>query len=368
MGISGIYEIGLTRVQTVDALIEFSRRKGKCLDFLDYIRRISLSPPARDDVQPLTIMTIYRAKGLEWQSVFVPGCNEGLMPCATAESSGQSKELVQDVEAERRLFYVAVTRAKSSLHLYTALDKPLSRFLADADIRLLLEEMDDFSELLENSLRIVRQKGLIRFCRYIGKFHMERFLKIWQPLSTAHKEVVNSSISSLQGKIDKAIAAEKAKKPKPRSKKQSAVANNAEEILAKKKEAHQNAPLQIRKFKSTYFALERGDILEFEPYEDGDIIVLSPDGLVGVIEFEQMPEFDKTFVLWSECEGRVDAVSEDGLQIEAYFSEFAFIRPRNPKKSVPATSNETSGKKKIPLADKTLLSGVEILKRLVTGK
>ncbi len=366
LGISGIYEIGITRVQTVDALIEFSRRKGKCLDFLDYIRKISLNPPVRQDVQPLTIMTIYRAKGLEWKTVFVPGCNEGIMPCATADDSGKKGELVQDVEAERRLFYVAVTRAKTSLHLYSALDKPLSRFLEDADIRLLLDEMDDMSELLENSLRIVRQKGLIRFCRYMGKFHLERFLQVWKPLSSAHKDVVKTSIDSLTGKIEKAVAAEAARKPRRRQKAAEPV-EDPEKLLAEKKETHQDSVLPIRKFKSTYFSVEPGDLLEFEPYEDGDVMVLSPDGLVGVIEFEHVLGFDKSFVLWSDCEGRVEAVSEDGLSIEAVFSEFAFVRPSTAQKPARVSKSEASAKKKNHLTDKSLLSGVEIVKRLVAG-
>ena len=363
LGISGIYEIGITRVQTVEALIEFSRRKGKCLDFLDYIRRISLSPPARKDMQPLTIMTIYRSKGLEWDTVFIPGCNEGLMPCATADDKGHAAELVQDVEAERRLFYVAVTRARQSLHLYTARDKPLSRFLEEANIHVLLEEIEDMEELITNSLRIVRQKGLIRFCRYVGKFQLERFLSIWKPLPQAHRDVINSSIDSLESKIEKALVSE-AKKQK-RTRKPARQAPDPRVALTEKTEWHRNSILHVRKFKSTYFVVEPGDLLEFELYEDGDIMVLSPDGLVGVIELDKMDGFEAAFVNWPECEGRIEAVSEDGLSIEATFSEFGAIKTSI--QATPATAKEADKKpdKQQGLTDPLLQAGVTIIKSLL---
>ena len=58
----------------------------------------------------VTLATIHSAKGLEWESVFVMGLADGLLPIAYAESP----ELI---DQERRLFFVAVSRAKSRLHL-----------------------------------------------------------------------------------------------------------------------------------------------------------------------------------------------------------------------------------------------------------
>ena len=61
-----------------------------------------------DDVNTVTIMTIHSAKGLEFKQVFLVGLEEELFP--SAMSSGSQKEL----EEERRLFYVALTRAEES--------------------------------------------------------------------------------------------------------------------------------------------------------------------------------------------------------------------------------------------------------------
>ena len=61
-----------------------------------------------DDFNKVTIMTIHSAKGLEFKHVFIAGLEEGLFP--SPMSSGTQKEL----EEERRLFYVALTRAEVS--------------------------------------------------------------------------------------------------------------------------------------------------------------------------------------------------------------------------------------------------------------
>lgn len=86
--------------------------------------------PVADGV---TLASIHAAKGLEWRVVFVVGCSEGLLPLQYAETADQ-------VEEERRLAYVAITRAADRLHLSWARarqpggrpTRSASRFLADA--------------------------------------------------------------------------------------------------------------------------------------------------------------------------------------------------------------------------------------------
>ena len=58
----------------------------------------------------VTLASIHSAKGLEWRAVFVVGCSDGLLPLQHADTPAQ-------VEEERRLAYVAVTRAADHLHL-----------------------------------------------------------------------------------------------------------------------------------------------------------------------------------------------------------------------------------------------------------
>jgi DNA helicase-2/ATP-dependent DNA helicase PcrA len=67
----------------------------------------------------VTLTTIHRAKGLEWEEVYVPGCNNELIP---------HKNNI-DIEEERRLFYVAITRARTHLILTAQRNEAPSPFL-----------------------------------------------------------------------------------------------------------------------------------------------------------------------------------------------------------------------------------------------
>ncbi len=84
------------------------------------------------NMEAVTVMTVHAAKGLEFAAVFVPGLEEGLFPALERPSC--------DVEEERRLFYVAITRAERCLFLSSAKQRTVhgkrrkqapSRFLAE---------------------------------------------------------------------------------------------------------------------------------------------------------------------------------------------------------------------------------------------
>ena len=68
----------------------------------------------------VTLSTVHQAKGMEWPVVVLPWLTDGMFPSAKALEEGRMDE-------ERRLFYVAVTRAKDSLHLFV----PQTRRMAD---------------------------------------------------------------------------------------------------------------------------------------------------------------------------------------------------------------------------------------------
>jgi DNA helicase-2/ATP-dependent DNA helicase PcrA len=92
----------------------------------------------KEDTGAVTLMTVHLAKGLEFQRVFVTGLEEGLFPIG--ESAFDEKEL----EEERRLAYVAITRARERLTLTSAASRKIygkshwnvaSRFVAEAGLR-----------------------------------------------------------------------------------------------------------------------------------------------------------------------------------------------------------------------------------------
>ena len=76
----------------------------------------------RKDQDAVTLSTMHSAKGLEYQVVFILQANEGITPYKKAVKP-------DEIEEERRMFYVAVTRAKTYLHIYVLKErynKPLS--------------------------------------------------------------------------------------------------------------------------------------------------------------------------------------------------------------------------------------------------
>jgi DNA helicase-2/ATP-dependent DNA helicase PcrA len=109
-----------------------------------------LAGPPHLDEDYLVISTIHSAKGLEWSVVHVPHVVDGAIPIDMALSTDEG------LEEERRLFYVAVTRARDELHLYAPLRMPhhrfarddrhsfapLSRFITD-DVRASLDVVDE---------------------------------------------------------------------------------------------------------------------------------------------------------------------------------------------------------------------------------
>ncbi|MFX1339778.1 MAG: ATP-dependent helicase [Promethearchaeota archaeon] len=109
------------RLSDIDALIELSLEFKTIRNFLDHLN-LNISELSnnvkrtKDDGEKdnqVVLSTIHKAKGLEWKIVFIISLSEKLFP-----SSHISKNQL-DIEEERRVFYVAVTRAKDDLYLIT---------------------------------------------------------------------------------------------------------------------------------------------------------------------------------------------------------------------------------------------------------
>jgi DNA helicase-2/ATP-dependent DNA helicase PcrA len=101
------------RLQDLDSLISVSSRYETIEDLLS---DFALEPPEinaekQTEQDFLTLSTIHSAKGLEWHTVFLISATDGCIP------SARSVDDINDCEEERRLFYVAITRAKQNLYL-----------------------------------------------------------------------------------------------------------------------------------------------------------------------------------------------------------------------------------------------------------
>ena len=89
--------------ELVRALADFEALQG----FLDHVSLV-MENEERDDDAKLSMMTLHGAKGLEFDTVFLPGWEEGVFPNQRALDEGGNKSL----EEERRLAYVGITRAR----------------------------------------------------------------------------------------------------------------------------------------------------------------------------------------------------------------------------------------------------------------
>jgi DNA helicase-2/ATP-dependent DNA helicase PcrA len=82
--------------------------------FLETVRLSSDQDDLDENADRVPLMTLHTAKGLEFPAVFMPGCEDGLLP------HERSRDLPRQMEEERRLFFVGVTRAKRRLTLLHA--------------------------------------------------------------------------------------------------------------------------------------------------------------------------------------------------------------------------------------------------------
>jgi len=130
------------RLLDIGVLVDLSSR----YDALDkFLTDFALDPPSKkfgnktvplideSEDKPLTVSTIHSAKGLEWYSVIIPHALDGLIPSVRALNN------IEEIEEERRLFYVACSRAKQDLIItmpsyvstYNAFLSYPSRFLVE---------------------------------------------------------------------------------------------------------------------------------------------------------------------------------------------------------------------------------------------
>ncbi len=101
--------------------IENWETKNPTLKLEDYLEEISLmnmsSDSEEDAINYVTLMTIHASKGLEFKNVFLLGLNEDVFPSARISQIEDEQKKKHKMEEERRLAYVAITRAKEKLFI-----------------------------------------------------------------------------------------------------------------------------------------------------------------------------------------------------------------------------------------------------------
>ncbi|WP_445736662.1 ATP-dependent helicase [Mariniflexile sp.] len=139
---------GVTRMENIEELLngmkdfvegqkELADTTGNLAEFLEDVALSTDIDADKGDPDHVALMTIHLAKGLEFPYVYIVGLEEDLFP--SAMSMGTRSEL----EEERRLFYVAVTRAEKQAYLTYALSRYRWGKLVDSEPSRFIEEIDE---------------------------------------------------------------------------------------------------------------------------------------------------------------------------------------------------------------------------------
>ena len=117
-----IYEDRVNNIKELSSMFikyEEESEDANLSEFLEDVALISDIDSYNEDEDAVVLMTLHSAKGLEFPVVFIPGMEEGIFP------GNQSMFSEEDLEEERRLAYVGITRAKKKLYLISSQQRML---------------------------------------------------------------------------------------------------------------------------------------------------------------------------------------------------------------------------------------------------
>ncbi len=137
------------RQDQIQRLVDLAHKYGSSpKDFLDFLETSYGQDDYNPDIESVSIMTLHASKGLEFNTVFIAGLEDGLIPYTIYRNE-------VDIDEERRLLYVGMTRAKELLYLTYAKSREYlnrrwqlkpSRFLSEIRRDLLQEKKQDYNK------------------------------------------------------------------------------------------------------------------------------------------------------------------------------------------------------------------------------
>lgn len=152
-----------TRIDNIKELANSMENYENLEEFLEHISLVNDKDEETKE-NKLTIMTLHAAKGLEFEAVFLPGFEEGIIPSQRSVQENGN----QGLEEERRLAYVGITRAKSMLFISYCTTRRLFGSTQGAIASRFVEEMD--SNYLTFVKNTYQQNSAQLFNNHYNKF------------------------------------------------------------------------------------------------------------------------------------------------------------------------------------------------------
>jgi DNA helicase-2/ATP-dependent DNA helicase PcrA len=182
---SGGEALGQARRAMVHAFIGLAEGRGGVDAFLSHLEALGNAKTRA----AVTITTIFRAKGLEWPTVIVPGCNQGMIPYERGSSPVE----------ERRLLYVAITRSRQRLFLHALQSRPLSSFLAEAPINEVLSTVETVRRTLMRDPLRWSDKDALLVAVASKRLGLDEYLLHWW--DSARRDAVITRVGSLLAQL-----------------------------------------------------------------------------------------------------------------------------------------------------------------------
>ena len=171
-----------TKISNIDELISNIMSYDKETSLSDYLSNMSLLTEIdkTSDAKGVNLMTVHAAKGLEFKIVFLVGMEEGLFPIIRQDED-------EDIEEERRLCYVAITRAEDLLFISSSKTRYLYGKMTPKIKSRFINEMQDTIEIVEE-----KNQRLIDVIDYSGK--IDERITTYKKVQTPKKSIKSVNV------------------------------------------------------------------------------------------------------------------------------------------------------------------------------
>lgn len=175
---SGFPQTGEGRALSVEVFIQYAQdfagESGTLLAFMGHISDLRQQKIGQTKQKAaVALATIHKAKGLEWPVVFVPQLNAEILPFKGEETD--------NLEEERRLLYVALTRSRAHLYLCATQDEPLSPFLKETGWKAALSDLQELEATLARDAQTWRAADACGVARHVKRYQLGRYFAHWWP-------------------------------------------------------------------------------------------------------------------------------------------------------------------------------------------